>query len=195
MAEGVEPSQAIDNGFHTVTAFAAGCGALKRPRQVCGLDYPFTVPQIDPGLRCCVSSLHLPVQCSIGDVRKHVPGFGSDGFLGFRITGSSHHLPHRTVNFPGHVLVRHARITSHLELSSHEHGSVPFGANHKIFSPAYAHFTTSKNAKRAEKSCTFLIGRRNRPQCFLFKRSNISLFSRFVAGRYGSRICRRHRPM
>ena len=38
-------SLAAQRIFLPSTAFAARRGALKRTRQVCGLDYPFTVPR------------------------------------------------------------------------------------------------------------------------------------------------------
>src|SRR5208282_3884828 len=46
-AEGVEPSRAVKlNGFsYRLRLSPPGRGASKRPRQVCGLDYPFTVPR------------------------------------------------------------------------------------------------------------------------------------------------------
>jgi|GEM_PF-2960289 len=46
-AEGLEPSRAVKlNGFsYRLRLSPPGRGALKRARQVCGLDYPFTVPR------------------------------------------------------------------------------------------------------------------------------------------------------
>ena len=51
-AEGVEPSRAVKlNGFsYRLRLSPPGCGALKRPRQVCGLDYPFTLSRKIRGL-------------------------------------------------------------------------------------------------------------------------------------------------
>ena len=45
--------------FHTVYGFRRpDVALLEGARQVCGLDYPFTLPREDPGLRCCPSSLY-----------------------------------------------------------------------------------------------------------------------------------------
>ena len=51
-AEGLEPSRAIRlHGFsYRLRLSPPGRGALKRMRQVCGLDYPFTVPRKIRGL-------------------------------------------------------------------------------------------------------------------------------------------------
>ena len=51
-AEGLEPSRAVKlNGFsYRLRLSPPGHGALTRPRQVCGLDYPFTVPRKIRGL-------------------------------------------------------------------------------------------------------------------------------------------------
>ncbi len=59
-AEGLEPSRAVKlNGFsYRLRLSPPGRGVSERARQVCGLDYPFTVPRKYPGLRCCPSSLY-----------------------------------------------------------------------------------------------------------------------------------------
>ena len=46
-AEGLEPSRAVKlNGFsYRLRLSPPGRDVLKRARQVCGLDYPFTVPR------------------------------------------------------------------------------------------------------------------------------------------------------
>jgi len=51
-AEGLEPSRAIKlNGFsYRLRLSPPGRGILARTRQVCGLDYPFTVPRKNRGL-------------------------------------------------------------------------------------------------------------------------------------------------
>src|SRR6266849_10255898 len=51
-AEGLEPSRAVKlNGFsYRLRLSPPGRGALDRMRQVCGLDYPFTVPRKNRGL-------------------------------------------------------------------------------------------------------------------------------------------------
>src|SRR5437870_4638026 len=56
-AEGLEPSRTLrSNGFsYPATAFAA---AHRFRNGVWGLDYPFTVPGLVPGVRCCPSSLY-----------------------------------------------------------------------------------------------------------------------------------------
>ncbi len=59
-AEGLEPSRAVKlNGFsYRLRLSPPGHGVLKRTRQVCGLDYPFTIPRKVRGSRCCPSSLY-----------------------------------------------------------------------------------------------------------------------------------------
>src|SRR6266404_2522106 len=56
-AEGLEPPRTLrSNGFsYPATAFAA---AHRFRNGVWGLDYPFTVPGLAPGVRCCPSSLY-----------------------------------------------------------------------------------------------------------------------------------------
>src|SRR6266849_9572074 len=56
-AEGLEPSRTLrSNGFsYPATAFAA---THRFRNGVWGLDYPFTVPGLVPGVRCCPSSLY-----------------------------------------------------------------------------------------------------------------------------------------
>ena len=50
-AEGVEPSRAVKlNGFSYRLRLSPPDAALGAPRQVCGLDYPFTVPRKIRGL-------------------------------------------------------------------------------------------------------------------------------------------------
>ena len=52
-AEGLEPSRALrTNGFSYHLRLSPP------PFGVCGLDYPFTVPGLVPGVRCCPSSLY-----------------------------------------------------------------------------------------------------------------------------------------
>ena len=55
-AEGLEPSRALrPNGFsYPSTAFAAPVVFSR----VWGLDYPFTMPGLAPGVRRCPSSLY-----------------------------------------------------------------------------------------------------------------------------------------
>ena len=59
-AGGLEPPQALrPNGFSDHLRLSPRrAGARKAPRSVCGLDYPFTLPRMAPGLRCCPSSLY-----------------------------------------------------------------------------------------------------------------------------------------
>ena len=58
-AGGLEPPQALrPNGFSCHLRLSPP------PSGVCGLDYPFTLPRIAPGLRCCPSSLYtFPNRC------------------------------------------------------------------------------------------------------------------------------------
>ena len=45
--------------FHAVYGFRRpDVALLKNSRQVCGLDYPFTLLRTIPELRCCPSSLY-----------------------------------------------------------------------------------------------------------------------------------------
>ena len=59
-AEGVEPSRTFRlYGFsYRLRLSPPWRGARQRRRRVCGLDYPFTVSQRVPGLRCYPSSLY-----------------------------------------------------------------------------------------------------------------------------------------
>ena len=57
--------------FHTVYGFRRpDMTLLKASRQVCGLDYPFTLSRKSRGLRCCPSSLYtFPAGVSPGLAR------------------------------------------------------------------------------------------------------------------------------
>ena len=89
---------------HRLRLSPPGCGALKRPRQVCGLDYPFTVPRTIRGLGaarlvstpswlgCCMRQQH--VAC--------LPGLARDCHFRFpRIWAVLHRrFPRRALKFP-----------------------------------------------------------------------------------------------
>ena len=69
-AEGLEPSRAVKlNGFsYRLRLSPPERSVLKRPRQVCGLDYPFTVPRNIRGLGAArlVSTPSLSVCSGLG---------------------------------------------------------------------------------------------------------------------------------
>ncbi len=89
-AEGVEPTRAVKPcGFSCRLRLSPpGCAVLQlRAGPVCGLDYPFTVPREDPGLRCCPSSLYT---FPAGVFRQAWLGIAISGFPEFEqfcITG------------------------------------------------------------------------------------------------------------
>ena len=74
-AEGLEPSRTLrSNGFSCPLRLSP---PLHSCRKVWGLDYPFTVPDLTPALRCCPSSLYtFPAVFGPGLARdRHVTGF------------------------------------------------------------------------------------------------------------------------
>ncbi len=97
-AEGVEPSRAVKlNGFsYRLRLSPPGRRAWKRQRRVCGLDYPFTVPRENPGLRCCPSSLYT------FPAGMFLPGLARDCHFRFpRIWAVLHRrFPKRALKFP-----------------------------------------------------------------------------------------------
>jgi hypothetical protein len=89
-AEGVEPSRAVKlNGFsYRLRLSPPGRSLSERARPVCGLDYPFTVPRKDPGLRCCPSSLYTfpaggSLRAWLGIAISGSPEFGQFCIAGF----------------------------------------------------------------------------------------------------------------
>ena len=55
-AEGFEPPRAVKlRGFSYRLRLSP---PWRTAIQVCGLDYPFTMPSMRPGVRCCPSSLY-----------------------------------------------------------------------------------------------------------------------------------------
>jgi len=89
-AEGVEPSRAVKlNGFsYRPRLSPPGRGVLKRPHQVCGLDYPFTVPRKIRGLGAArLVSTPSRLECSgrawLGIAISGFPEFGQFCIAGF----------------------------------------------------------------------------------------------------------------
>jgi len=89
-AEGVEPSRAVKlNGFsYRLRLSPPGRGALKRARQVCGLDYPFTVPRKIRGLGAArlvstPSRLEHSGRAWLGIAISGFPEFGQFCIAGF----------------------------------------------------------------------------------------------------------------
>src|SRR5208282_4928278 len=89
-AEGVEPSRAVKlNGFsYRLRLSPPGRGVLKRTRQVCGLDYPFTVPRKIRGLGAArlvstPSRLEFSDRAWLGIAISGFPEFGQFCIAGF----------------------------------------------------------------------------------------------------------------
>ena len=89
-AEGVEPSRAVKlNGFsYRLRLSPPGRGVLKRTRQVCGLDYPFTFPRKIRGLGAArLVSTPSRLECSgrawLGIAISGFPEFGQFCIAGF----------------------------------------------------------------------------------------------------------------
>ena len=105
-AEGIEPSRAVKlNGFsYRLRLSPPGRDALKRMRQVCGLDYPFTVPRTIRGLGAArLVSTPSRLECWM---RQHqeacLPGLARDCHFRFpRIWAVLHRrFPRRALKFP-----------------------------------------------------------------------------------------------
>jgi len=94
--EGLEPSRAVKlNGFsYRLRLSPPGRGVSERTRQVCGLDYPFTVPRYTRGL----GAARLVSTPS----RSVVPGLARDCHFRFpRIWAVLHRrFPRRALKFP-----------------------------------------------------------------------------------------------
>ena len=89
-AEGVEPSRAVKlNGFsYRLRLSPPGREVLKRTRQVCGLDYPFTVPRKIQGLGAArlvstPSRLERSGRAWLGIAISGFPEFGQFCIAGF----------------------------------------------------------------------------------------------------------------
>ncbi len=80
-AEGFEPPRAVKlRGFSYRLRLSPSL--LQSVSKVCGLDYPFTVPRIAPGVRCCPSSLYtFPAEKLRPGLARdcHVKGFPEFG--------------------------------------------------------------------------------------------------------------------
>jgi hypothetical protein len=108
-AEGLEPSRAeAQRIFVPSTAFAALTRALEGSRQVCGLDYPFTLPRKIRGLGAArlvstPSRMGFGIRAWLGIAIAGFPEFGQFCFVGFPCEHSNS-LQVRCV-----CLFRHAR--------------------------------------------------------------------------------------
>ena len=99
-AEGLEPSRAVRlNGFsYRLRLSPPGRGALKRMRQVCGLDYPFTVPRKIRGLGAArLVSTPSRSECWMRNTMEHT----FQAWLGIAISGFPEFGQFCIAGFPG----------------------------------------------------------------------------------------------
>jgi hypothetical protein len=99
-AEGLEPSRAVRlHGFsYRLRLSPPGRGALKRVRQVCGLDYPFTVPRKIRGLGAArLVSTPSWSECWMRNTMEHA----FQAWLGIAISGFPEFGQFCIAGFPG----------------------------------------------------------------------------------------------